>query len=587
MTQPGRPRQLNMQKCVDDFTYYAHNLLRIKDKDSQLVPLKLWDPQMQLHSILEDLRTRNQLQRVIVLKARQEGISTYSEGRMFWAAHMNENSKNVVIAHEKESGTSIFGMCRLFYDCLPRSMRPMTRYSSKKELVFENPDAKTRYANPGLRSAVEVYTAGKKNVARGTTIHNLHCSELGSWAFPEDVIPALVPTIPKNNQSLIVYESTAKGVGNFFHGEWLRAVEGVSNFKPFFLAWFDLQSYSREFNTRKDRDSFKEHLNDEENELRRIYNLTLEQLYWRRLTIADLKGDVELFRQEYPATADEAFLVSGVPIFDRHKLRLMSIKCTEPEFRGDITDKGLVANEDGPLKLWKGPKSGGIYVIGADVADGGMGGDYSCIEVWRKLPNPYVAEQVAEWHGHLDPYNFAHVIHKVAVLYNEALVGVEINAHGLATQQELQHHYWNLYQQEHFDRYRNQLMNKIGWETTMRSKKLLIAFGTHCISDMTILVHSSDFVRECMTFVRDEQGSAAASGNGFDDRVMSGLIGLFIMHQVINEEPIESSVFQAEAPPMSTLVTEDSKNRLTIDSEFASILAYGSTGDYEQSWLNY
>ena len=587
MALKGRPRQLNIQKCVKNFPYYAHNLLKIKDKNARLVPFELWDPQMQLHTVLEDLRERNQLQRAIILKARQEGISTYSEGRMFWSAHFNENTKNVIISHEKDSGQAIFNMCRLFYDCLPKSMRPMTRYSSKKEIVFENPDAKTRYQNPGLRSAVEVWTAGKKNVGRSATIHNLHASEVASWPFASDVIPALVPTIPKNNQSLIVYESTAKGVGNFFHEEWLRAVEGTSNFKPFFLAWFDLQSYSREFNTKKDRGSFEEHLNEEENELRRIYGLTLEQLYWRRITIADLKGDVELFRQEYPATADEAFLVSGVPIFDRHKLRLMSIKCTNPEFRGDITNRGLVANEDGPLKLWKGPESGGIYVIGADVADGGMGGDYSCIEVWKKLPNPYVAEQVAEWHGHLDPYNFAHIIAKVATLYNEALVGVEINAHGLATQQELQRHYWNLYQQEHFDRYKNQLMNKIGWETTMRSKKLLIAFGTHCISDMTIIVHSSEFVREAMTFVRDEQGSAAASGSGYDDRIMAGLIGLFILHQVINEEPTESNVFQSEAPPLSTVAKEYNKNRLTIDAEFAQILEYGSMGDYEQSWLNY
>jgi len=583
----GRPRQLNMQKCVSDFPYYAHNLLKIKDKNARLVPFKLWDPQMQMHVLLQDLKERNQLQRVIVLKARQEGISTYSEGRMFWSAHFNENTKNVIISHEKDSGQAIFNMCRLFYDCLPKAMRPMTRYSSKKEIVFENPDAKVRYQNPGLRSAVEVWTAGKKNVGRSATIHNLHASEVASWAFASDVIPALVPTIPKNDQSLIVYESTAKGVGNFFHEEWLRAVEGSSNFKPFFLAWFDLHSYTREFNSLKERDAFIERLNDEEQELRRTYKLTVEQLYWRRITIADLKGDVELFRQEYPATADEAFLVSGVPIFDRRKLRMMSLKCIEPVFRGDLTDRGLSPNEDGPLKIWKRPQPGGIYVLGADVADGGQGGDYSCVEVWRKLPNPYVAEQVAEWHGHLDPYNFAHIVKKLGRMYNEALVGVEINAHGLATQQELQRDYWNLYQQEHFDRYKNVYMNKIGWETTMRSKKLLISFGTHCIADMTIMVHSSDFVRECMTFVRDEQGSASAAGSGYDDRVMAGLIGLFIMHQSVNDEPLDSEVFQAEAPPLSIIAKEDNKQRLTIDTEFAEILEYGSFGDYEQNWMNY
>uniref|UniRef100_A0A6M3ILY5 Putative terminase n=1 Tax=viral metagenome TaxID=1070528 RepID=A0A6M3ILY5_9ZZZZ len=583
--QKGRPKNLNLARCLDDFPYYAANVLKIKDKNSNLVPLNLWEPQMRLHNVLEGLKRENKLQRVIIVKARQEGISTYSEARIFHSAHLGENTKNVVIAHEKESGNSIFGMCRLFYDCLPKPLRPMTRYSSKRELVFENPDPKTRYLNPGLRSSLEVYTSGKKSVARGTTIHNLHCSELASWAFPDDVIPALLPTIPKNNQSLVVYESTAKGVSNFFHAEWLRAVEGVSNFVPFFLAWFDLADYRREFNTEEQKAQFKEVLNDEEKELIVLHGLSLEQLYWRRLTIADLKGDVELFRQEYPSTAQEAFIVSGVPVFDRRKLRMMALKCKKPMFRGTVQHNTIVPEERGEFRVWKQPEPGGLYVMGVDVADGGEGGDYSCIEVFKKLPAPYIAEQVAEWHGHLDPYNFAHIVARVGKLYGEALASVETNAHGLATQQELQRHYWNIYQQEHFDRYKNQFQNKIGWETTVKTKKLLISFGTHCIADMTILVHSEDLVRECMTFIRDETGSAAASGGGYDDRVMATLIALFTMHHKIDEEPLDSPVFQSSAPPVSKEI--DVNKGMFIDTEFAHILEYGRQDNYEQSWLNY
>uniref|UniRef100_A0A6M3II00 Putative terminase n=1 Tax=viral metagenome TaxID=1070528 RepID=A0A6M3II00_9ZZZZ len=572
---------IDVARCMVDFPYYTASLLKIRPKKAGLIPLVLNEPQMRLHSVLEDLRQRSRLQRVIVLKARQEGISTYAEARMFWAAHFVENTRNVVIAHEKESGASIFGMCRLYYEELPPKLRPMTRYSSKKELVFENPDAKERYKNPGMRSGIEVLTAGKKNVGRGTTIHNLHCSELASWPFANDVVPALLPTVPKTDQSLVVYESTAKGVGNYFHKEWLRATEGESNFAPFFLSWFDLAEYSREFNTIKEKAAFKERLNDEEKELMHVHSLSLEQLYWRRLQIADLQGDVELFRQEYPSTAEEAFLVSGSPVFDRHKLRMLSIKCKPAVFRGTVTDRGLVGDEYGSLKLWKYPEPGGIYSLGVDVADGGEGGDYSCIEVWKKLPSPYVAEQAAEWHGHIDPYNFAHVVGKLGQLYNDALVGIETNAHGLATQQELQRDYWNLYQQEHFDRYKNTLLNKIGWETTQRTKKLLISFGTHCISDMTILVHSEDFVREAMTFVRDETGGASASGNGYDDRIMAGLIGLFIMHQTIEAEPSET----LEPRPESRGIIVPKS--YFIDAEFSKLLEYGKYGDYEQSWLNY
>ena len=580
----GRPPNIDFKRCLDDFPYYATSLLKIKNKDSQLVPLALNEPQVRLQRALDDLQTNGKLQRVIILKARQEGISTYSEGRLFHYAHLNENSKNVIIAHDKESGGSIFGMCRLFYDCLPKVYRPLTRYSSKRELVFENPDVKTRFTFPGLRSSLEVYTAGKKSVARGTTIHNLHCSELGSWPFPEEVIPALLPTVPKNASNLILYESTAKGVGNFFHQEWLAAEEGESNFLPFFLSWFDLSEYTHGFNTLQDKAVFIAAFNDEEKELTSVHGLTPEQLYWRRLTIADLRGDVELFRQEYPATAEEAFIVSGSPLFDRRKLRLMALKCKNPIFQGEIDKGGLVANDQGSLQIWKKPEHVQTYVLGCDVADGGEGGDFSCIEVFKKLPNPYVAEQVAEWHGHLDPYNFAHIIEKVARWYNEALVSVETNAHGLATQQELQKQYWNLYRQEFFDRYKNQYANKIGWDTTERSKKLLISFSTHCIADMTIIVHSSKLIRECMTFVRTETGGGEASSNGYDDRVMAAMISLFTMHQVLDEEPSDSADIVTNASAISFTPKLDPN---FVDREFAQILEYGKDNDYESSWLNY
>ena len=571
--------QLDLQRCITDFPYYAKSLLKIKDINAELVPLNLNPPQARLHIVMDNMIQNRRLQRVIVLKARREGISTYAEARIFHCSHLNENTDGVIIAHEKDSGAKIFEMCRLYYECLPIELRPMTRYSSKKELVFENPDKVERIQNPGMRSSIEVLTAGKKNVARGAGYHNLHCSELSSWTFAEDVIPSLIPTIPKTERSIIVFESTAKGVGNFFHEEWLRAIEGESNFHAFFLPWFELPEYTREFNLHKEKDLFSQTLNDEEKELLRVHKLTLEQLYWRRWTIADLRGDVELFRQEYPATPEEAFIVSGSPIFNRQALREMAIKCTEPFFRGCLTTRGLAADEHGEFKVWQMPEKKGIYCLGVDVADGGSGGDYSCIEVFRKLSAPYFAEQVAEWHGRVDPYNFAHIIERIGKLFNSALVSIEVNAHGLATQQELQRDYWNLYQQTYLDRYDQKLTTKVGWDTTVRTKPLLVAFGSHCIADKTIIIHSGELIREGMTFIRDSGGGASAAGNGYDDRIMAALISLYTMHQAIGEEP----------PYEKTGVVRDpmAPAPMYIDPEFAWLLNYGHQNDYEDTWLNY
>ena len=574
-------RKLDLKRCVDDFEYYAANLLKIKTIDAELKPLVFNSPQQKFWKVLTDLRKTGKLPRIIVLKARREGISTISEGIIFHAAHFNENTEAVVISHEKDSGNKIFNMCRLFYDCLPPKLRPMTKYSNRHQLVFANPDIKTSDRNPGLRSSIEVITAGKKDVARSAGYHLLHCSEVSSWPFADEVISGLIPTIPKTPKSLIVYESTAKGIGNFFHAEWERAENGESNFYPFFLSWFDMPEYRHSFYSPKERYAFGEKLNDEEKELTVNFSLSLEQLYWRRLTIADLKGDVELFRQEYPSTAEEAFIVSGVPVFDRKKLRVMSQKTSDPLFRGDIGKNNLLPNDQGSLKIWLHPQKNQVYSLGVDVADGGEGGDYSCIQVWKKLPSPYTAEQVAEWHGHLDPYNFAHVAASLGRYYNEALVGVETNAHGLATLNELQRDYWNLYRSEHFDRYKNTRVNKLGWETTNRSKKMLISFMTHCIQDLSIVVHSKDLIRECMTFLRNAQGTADAQSGGHDDRVMSGMIGLFVLHQQLGEPEEDVRVEQSE--PKSIIIPKAHM----IDPEFSAILEYGSQDTYEASWLNY
>jgi hypothetical protein len=580
-------QNLDFKRCVWDFEYYASKLLKIKDQNQQLISLNFWSPQSKFHKVVEDARQNRKLLRFIILKARREGMSTYCEGTIFWLSHMNENTESAIIAHEKESGEKIFNMCKLYYDCLPKELQPMVRYGSKRELSFENPDPKTRNLNPGLRSSLTVLTAGKKDVARGSGYHNLHCSELGSWTKAEDVVPALLPSVPKTQSSVIFYESTAKGVGNFFHEEWLAAKEGSSNFIPFFLAWFDLPEYVRQFNTLRERTAFLESLNNEEKELAATYNLSPEQLYWRRTTIADLRADVELFRQEYPSNDEEAFIVSGVPLFDRRKLRTMFLKCKEPKWRGNISKTGLKTDENGNLRIWRLPEANAIYVMGIDISGGGQydprsgktRGDYSCISVWKKLPVPLVAEQVAEWHGYVDPFNLAEIIAGVGKLYNEALASVEVESYGRVTLQELQNHYWNIYRQERIDTYDGSFTNKLGWETSLRSKKALISYGTHCISDMTIIVHSQDLIREFITFTQDDSGGGSAVGKGYDDRVMAALIGLYTMYRHVNQEPEDAPIIQSRKPAISTVT----KFR---DLEFARILAYGKDDSYDDTWLN-
>ena len=59
---------------------------------------------------------------------------------------------------------------------------------------------------------------------------------------------------------------------------------------------------------------------------------------WRRWCIkTNCGGNVELFRQEYPSCAEEAFLFSGTPFFDNQKLVLLLESVPEPVKIGHFT----------------------------------------------------------------------------------------------------------------------------------------------------------------------------------------------------------------------------------------------------------
>jgi len=586
----------NLAKIFADYELYARTLLKIRTKKQKLTNLAFNNPQKRLHQAIEShiKKAPDTLPRVIVLKARQEGISTYAEGRIFWYTHTNENTESRIIAHENEAGENIFKMCRLFYEELPAKLRPMLKYSTKKELTFENPNKKTYLSNPGLRSKLSVLTAGKKEAGRSQALHHLHASELASWQFPENIVPALLPTIPLTKNNFIIYESTAKGVGNFFHKEWLAAEQGESNFFPHFIPWFELPEYSAQFNTEKDKAIFIEALTEEEKELIALYSLTPEQLLWRRLEIRNLSGDVELFRQEFPCSPEEAFIVTGSPIFDRIALREMSRAVKKPIWRGfvDIRQK-LVADEKGELKIWEFPKRNSEYVIGADIADGGEDGDYSCAIVWKKAKFPFIAHQVAEWHGRVDPYSFAKILDKLGNYYNIALIAPETNSFGQGTAYELSKTYGRLFRPVRVDKLGATYKDILGWQTTLHSKKLLVAYMSHCVAKKLIFINSIDLIRECMTFVRDSLNTAgSAAGKGHDDRVMAAMIGLYALQQeMLNlDESDVSIMFSSTADPVPkekilSKVKLMNEMQYRIDPDLEQIIEepYESYGN---SWLN-
>ena len=170
-----------LQDCFDDRRFFIEEHLKIRTMDKRIAPLKLNEAQRQLFELVDQQERAGKPVRIIGVKPRKVGLSTGIQSIFFHVAATHPLTKGLTVAHDLDSTEEMFQMAGLFYDELPDPLRPMKRYSNRKELVFENPDERTRKEHPGLRSQLRIATAGDPELGRSKDIHLLHCSEMGYW----------------------------------------------------------------------------------------------------------------------------------------------------------------------------------------------------------------------------------------------------------------------------------------------------------------------------------------------------------------------------------------------------------------------
>lgn len=278
----------------DDFSHYAHRCLKIRPKDPRAgnQPLTLNKAQAYLHEQIEAQRAATGKVRALVLKGRQQGISTYIGGRFYWRTTHAKGIRCFILTHEQDATNNLFGMVERYHENCPALVKPATGAANAKELIFSK-----------LESGYAVGTAGTKAVGRSQTIQLFHGSEVAFWPNAETHFAGVVQAVPDLPGTEILLESTANGVGGEFHARWQQAEKGIGDYIAVFVPWFWQEEYRRDV-----PDGFD--LDDEERLYQASYGLSLEQMAWRRNKIAELKDPI-LFKQEYPATAAEAFQMSG------------------------------------------------------------------------------------------------------------------------------------------------------------------------------------------------------------------------------------------------------------------------------------
>lgn len=287
----------SLRRLSTDFEVYAATALRIRTKEGGIAPLTLNQAQQHIHRRLEAQIQRTGKVRALVLKGRQQGCSTYVEGRFFWRAAWNSGKRVFILTHEDAASANLFEMAQRYLEHLPKELRPSVESQNAKELTFK-----------ALDSGYKVGTAGNKAVGRSATVQYFHGSEVAFWPNADQHAAGVIQTVADLPGTEIILESTANGVGNYFHTQWQKAERGESDFEPIFVPWF----WQSEYRKPVPADFVP---TAEENEYAEAYGLDTAQLVWRRSKIADLSvsgGDGSWrFRQEYPANPTEAFQSSG------------------------------------------------------------------------------------------------------------------------------------------------------------------------------------------------------------------------------------------------------------------------------------
>jgi hypothetical protein len=393
----------------------------------------------------------------------------------------------VVAAQDRQTAGIMMDMVALMVGRLPTFEQLGLGFSIRPQIIGQGSTRNgSRFMTLGDRkrpheaSVYETMTAGARAKGRGYTPSMLHCSELAHWE-DEDVIPGMLNAVPKRPGTIVVIESTANGF-NHFHGRWERAVAGAEDpetgglYVPIFRGWHDNPFNALPFVSDQARDRFERTVGDpdgggdeEEPWLIEQFGVTLEQLYWRRVTMSEeCDGKIDVFHQEQPATPDQAFIGSGTPVFSGI-LVSRAIKAAEAAhepvqgfLRGDDwrerrTRSGTVRipqtvswvnREDATavdydawgsqerLLVWEHPlnaasqqgvpaaerKPDGQYVVFVDVAQG-VGGtleerDFSAIQVLDHITRM----QVARWRSRVD-------IHDLPLL---ALLTADVLQRGVA-----------------------------------------------------------------------------------------------------------------------------------------------------------
>ena len=568
-------------RCRYDFAFWAATFVYIKNKGGgEDVLFRLTRPQRRFVARLEKLRNAGKPIRIILLKARQWGGSTTSQLYMAWLQLIHKVGLNsLIISQQGSSSDEIKDMFDRMIKAYPVEMLHKIGEAYKENEVKLAGVGKSGNISrvPQRNCKIKIGTAERPDSCRGGDYNLVHLSEVAYWKEtdgkkPEDIVRSACSGILYRPYTMIVYESTANGVGNFFQREYDDAKKKQSQFEAMFVSWFDIEQYSVAIddiysfalNLYENRDN--ENVNSAREECGKYLwwlwekGATLEAIQWYIYERAKYNEHAQM-ASEYPSDDIEAFVHSGTMVFDKYKVEAFDKSCKPAKYIGDIYadgDEGKMAfknlrfSEDkkGCLSVWELPeiyeneKVTNRYLTVVDVGGRSNKADWSVIVVFDRLfmkdgGKPVV---VAQWYGHIDIDLLAWKAGQIAAFYDNSLLVIESNTlethdkerdvDGDQSQyilNQLKEVYDNLYaRKQSAEDIREGLPLKYGFHTNISTKPMVISTLVKVIRERLYIERDRNCLDEYLVYEKKQNGSYGAIVGKHDDLLMTRAIGLHI-----------------------------------------------------------
>lgn len=525
-----------------DFEYWCVECVKIRDKvTGREVPFVLNRPQRRVLALFEGQRLSGMPVRVIMLKARQWGGSTLVQMYMAWiqiVLHKNWNS--LICGHLRDTASAIKGIYSRLLANYPVDLLPEGKQMKFK--TFEG--SKNAGEISGRGCVVMMGSAQSQESVRGYDISMAHLTEVAFWPdsdrhCPDDVVRSVSGTVEMKEDSVVVLESTANGMGSYFHTEWLRAKAGQSDKTAVFVPWHEIELYRRPV---ADAEALWNSLDDYERHLWQS-GCTLEMINWYHHKRREYSSQ-SLMMAEFPSNDIEAFTHTGKNVFDMTCLEELRRDCREPRWRGDVVAqyKSLCnvrwcESESGLMKVWRMPEPTTVrsrWVVAVDVGGRSDRADWSVITVIDRgellTDKPQV---VAQWRGHTDHDLLAWKAAQVATFYANALLVIESNTLECeGTEGDSSEFIMDTIARHYTNMYRRTKSGRVGFQTNRETKQSVVNYLIECVRDRLYVERDDEAVNEMSWYEVKSNGGYGAKQGRHDDVLMTRAIGLMVVRQL-------------------------------------------------------